>query len=74
MIQFLGAQRSYNSRSAGSKAVKIEGSERTIVFLLGVPLVGVKVVRKAEREAESLKRNEADSESVEVGESFPGPN
>jgi len=52
----------------------MDGSERTRVFLAGVPMAGVYVARSAERDAESLKRNEADSESVDVGESFPRPN
>lgn len=51
----------------------MDASERTTPRA-GVPLAGVYVARRAERDAESLKRNEADSDSVEVGESFPGPN
>lgn len=51
----------------------MDASERTTPRA-GVPVAGVYVARRAERDAESLKRNEADSESVEVGESFPGPN
>jgi pyrimidine operon attenuation protein/uracil phosphoribosyltransferase len=41
-----------------------------MIFLLGVPLAGVNVARKLDRDAESLNRNEVDSESVEVGESL----
>lgn len=76
LYHFFGTHRSYNSLSAGSKQVSMEGSARTIGFLLlGVP-EGVKIPRREDIETSRDKLcavaldTGGDPESVDPGEAL----